>query len=400
MTTLSLDEFGIRSVSHIKNDVNEVLLIDPLEPATVVSQLETLGKNRLRGNHFAELSYLTARFRNQVRQILTNGGLIAVVLRRFTQIAHASHPDLRISNYDWLWSGAGRDSRLYINDSEQIPFTCSDYANDGPFLEYLQQPLVIDAVAKGDLRALASDREGNAVAFVLLQNQGKLFFLPRPANENGKMVLKDALENAVLPEYWPSSTTERNTNLPWIEDYQLPEIKFAEQILKHKEEDIVRLEQECEYIHRNILQLKQLHSNFFTGNAGKLANALFSLLSQWGVDLILEGNIIHMRSGNSKGIILTEVCSQEAPVWMAKKLLRLTPESHKSILAVNAHREIEPGKRPRDSYSPTLIKFAEKHNIALISAWDIFRAHCLKRKELINLLWTQQGVVAPKWLQE
>jgi hypothetical protein len=86
-----------------------------------------------------------------------------------------------------------------------------------------------------------------------------------------------------------------------------------------------------------------------------------------------------------------------ALLWVGKKVAG-EARGGKGILIAHSVGRPDPGESAL--YSPKLVEFARTNGLALVSCWDIFRAHALGRKELMEDLWTQAGVVSPEWLAE
>lgn len=374
------------------------MLVDPADPASLVSQYRSLGQDRLKAIEFAELAHKTALLRQEVRQILNNGGTIAVLLRAPCRLEHESHGDLAIGNYDWLWSGAGQDNRLEIVAASDSSCNLAEYGANSPLQEYGQLTLVPEMAGKGDIHTLARDGHFNAVSFMMFEGRGKIVFLPPFSRQNPPEKLIAALRDMFTAECWPPVTPPDTLEPAWLDKYNFPETKVLEKALSDKEDKIARLEEECEYAHRNLLQIKQLQKDLLAGNAQGISTALCAILSQWGAESLLYGDSLRLVAGTREGVVLAVNSEGEVPLWAGKKLARMLA-SEKGILVANAHRREDPREPKAPLYSQALLQFAQERKMALVSCWDVFRAHCLGRKDLLELLWNETGVVSPDWLR-
>lgn len=392
---VSLNNFIGKYVTSLEGVNPKAAIIDPFYITNLVSPIiAPKTKNELNGADFAKLSYQVAQLRNNVKRILKNGGVIVVVLSPYRTIVHEKHKDLIIGNYDWLWPEAGNDSKLEIINTKPDTFQLTEYAQNSPFSEYLQkQEIITDVAAKGEFRPLAMDVLRRSISFLMFRENGKVVFIPR--SNTWKKLLLTSIKEALDPECWSSSKIVKDIKPNWINSYSFPESEYLEQLLTEKEEEIHKIEDECEQIHEKLSTLKQLRNSLFTSNASRMGNAISAIIMQWGVKIVPEEYYLTANIGKRKGIILPAVIGDQAHLWVAKKLLRILPKNQKGIVIVNPYRYESPRYR-KHCYSQALINFTEENNIALTSIMDIFYAHCDGFKDFVECLWNSKGLVEYK----
>jgi len=373
----------------------DVLLIDPVNPLAIVPWILCAPhENTLKSDDFSNLAYAIQGLKVWINHFLDQGGLVLVILRPYTCFYHGKHADLKIGNYDWLWEEAGQDNNLKIIPNQSDIIDITEYGCDSPFNDYLQQKkLCYEVAVEGNLHSLAINRFRKSLAFFLMQNKGKIVFLPRARTQTAKICLLKAIENALNKENWPETEVLKEVKHKWIKEYFWPESTILEEMLAKKEEEISLLEEECEEIHEKLCHFNQIRNSLFCCNASTLGNALASILVQWGIEVFPKGQILEIVSGNQRGFILVSVSKKEAEVWRAKKLSRMIPDSYKGILVVNSYCYEHPKKKPVPLYSTSFVDFAKESNFSIVDIRDIIQAHQQGDKNLMDKIWTTRGLV-------
>ena len=79
------------------------VLMDPQDP-TVVAPVEYwyVSTPLLAPLEFAQISAKIKLFRDWNTWFMDQGGLLVVLICPFYEMQHSKHPDLKVSNYDWL----------------------------------------------------------------------------------------------------------------------------------------------------------------------------------------------------------------------------------------------------------------------------------------------------------
>ncbi len=372
----------------------DVLLIDPIDAISVAPWVFCSPRgNMLKGDDFSNLAYAIQSLKVWLDGFLNQGGIVVVILRPYTCFSHANHPDMKIGNYDWLWEEAGQDSNLMIQTNAHDIVDITEYGSDSPFNDYLQEKLCYEVAAEGNLYSLAINRFRKSLAFFLIQNKGKIVFLPRTRTQSGKKSLLQAIDASLNKENWPEIEIIKEVRPKWIAEYSLPESAILEDILSEKESKIAFLEEECEEIHEKLCHFTQLRNALFCCNPSTMGNALTSILVQWGMEVYPKGQVLEVVSGSQKGFILVSVCKKAAELWRAKKLLRILPPHYKGILVVNSYCHEHPKKRPAALYSSSFVDFAKEHNFSIVNICDIIKAHQMGDKQLMEEIWNGRGIV-------
>ena len=373
----------------------EIMIVDPKNPASIFPELGAVGKTKLKSDIYAKLSSKIVELRRKAQKILSKGGLVVVFLRKYKTVMHKNHHELILGNYDWLWAGAGADNYLHIQPTNVRKLSLTDYGSNCPFGSYLESSLEIEAIAQGKFSSLAL-ADGNMAAFIIEKLNGKIIFLPVYKDSDSRQKLMLALQDSAYREAWPGEQPCSRIECSWLEKYDFPEIELIEKTLDEKEAQIIMLERECEYMHRNFLQIRRLRNMLFGGPVQELSQSVSSLCSQWGIETVLDGDFMQLVSPTRKALVLFAVMEGKAPLWIGKKLERMKAKDQKGILVVNSYRRMDPSRKNRRLYSRSLLQFIERNNIVLTTPYDIFQAHCMGRKDYLDKIWDKKGVVSIK----
>ena len=392
---LSLNSVMGKHVDSLGDIKANALVIDPYDAADLIGEnLQRLPDSQLSPGDFAKLSCGIKALRDRMALFLANGGLVVSLMRPYRALYHQRHSDLQIGNYDWLWPEAGRMPKLQIYAGESKFGELTEYGNNGPFGRYLQHSsLVTGVMAQGYFHVMAIDSQRKTLAFVLFCKKGRVVFLPRCRDRDGRGELLTAIDEALNEESWPPTGIVKEIKPEWLNDYRLPESEILENELIEAEKHIQGIEAQCERIYARLGQLRQLRNSLFASSAASMGSAIASIMSQWGMEAYPYGDIIEVVSGGKRAIMLPVVCDQQASFWMGKKLLRRLKSGEKGILAINAYRQENPATRPAEFCSPSLLQFAKEHQLSLVSIVDIFMAHDAGRKDFMDAIWQGVGIV-------
>ncbi|HON45985.1 MAG TPA: hypothetical protein PLR86_11630, partial [Planctomycetota bacterium] len=392
---LSIHAMIGKKLSTIPKEFPKAIVVDPVDPTVfALEKVFPMHDDKLLVNDFANLCEITHQWRNWFHEFLERGGLVVVYLRPYCVVEHYTQMDLQIGNYDWLWEGAGMDSRLKITPQNNGELEVLEYGLDSPFSTYFQKSqLYIHAIAKGNFYIMAVNQIHKAASFMLPYKNGKVVFLPPGKGEERVKALTESIFEGLKSECWPSVELIKEIKPSWISSYVLPESSYLEDVLTKKENEIQALEEECELVHERLGYLSQIRNSLFCGTFNGMSSALASIFSQWGVDVYPLNNSLELISGEKHGICLPVVTPEIAKLWSGKKLARLLPQNSKGFLIVNSHRYEKPSYRPKRFCSPSLIEFAIQHNFCIISLFDIFMAHCRGDKTFFAKAWDAIGVL-------
>lgn len=382
-------------ITEIPKRFPKAVLVDPVTPASLsMGQIFSHKENKLKVNHFSNLCSILHEWRIWFNSFLERGGLLVVFLRPYCTLEHDTQIDLQLGNYDWLWEGAGQDTKLHITAQECEDMDILEYGYDAPFSSYLQQKwLYSEATARGSFHTMAVNQMHKAVAFLLPYKKGKIVFLPRCKGEDAHKALLHSIFEALQDECWPSLELIKDIKPAWISSYVLSESEYLENRLSQLENQIQQLEEECEQVHERLGHLSQIRNSLFGGTLNSTASALATMFVQWGVEIYPQSSTLELVSGDKHAICLPVVTSGRAELWVGKKLSSLLPESHKGFLVVNSYRLEKPTMRPNNWCSPALVEYAKKHHFCIFSMYDVFNFHCQGDKTLLQRAWETDGIL-------
>jgi hypothetical protein len=338
--------------------------------------------------NFFQLSCQIMKMRETVKKILQEQGIVIVFLRAYQTIQHQNHKDLKISNYDWLWRGAGQDREIFLAPTEMLgSHVLTDYANNSPLKNYLESSFLnIEVEAQGNFHPLSIQKNEQVISFMLHKHKGKIIFIPRSRSKEEREKFIASLPDFINPECWGDLFSLPPMEFSWKSDYPFSKSKVLQEVWNQKKEEVKKLEWECKSIEQNIASIQQLEKKILADNSGDMNQAFSQILNHWGIENTAEKETIC-----GKGFrVLSVVSDGPACLWMGKKLQSMLM-SQRGILLVNPYRGIEPSQRKPPFYSESLIEFAKANNILLLLAWNVLESYSEDKKEIISLIATKES---------